>query len=197
MNYKNDDSFFTTVLPPFVCFGWSVKSWLLDDDAAKFRYIRDYEIESEFWNVAQVNEVYPGIKTIAIVINPWARMYYAYQQLLEMKSLEDPRLGDLSQLELDSFTKFIKNLPATSSKIGDFWFSITTPICNWIENADYILIDTSLQQDFRTIQDYFLSDSELVVTEELPNYKEFYNNTTREIVATVFKEDIARFGYEF
>ena len=48
MNYKNDDSFFTTVLPPFVCFGWSVKSWLLDDDAAKFRYIRDYEIESEF-----------------------------------------------------------------------------------------------------------------------------------------------------
>ena len=197
MNYKNDDSFFTTVLPPFVCFGWSVKSWLLDDDAAKFRYIRDYEIESEFWNVAQVNEVYPGIKTIAIVINPWARMYYAYQQLLEMKSLEDPRLGDLSQLKLDSFTKFIKNLPATSSKIGDFWFSITTPICNWIENADYILIDTSLQQDFRTIQDYFLSDSELVVTEELPNYKEFYNNTTREIVATVFKEDIARFGYEF
>ena len=197
MNYKNDDSFFTTVLPPFVCFGWSVKSWLLDDDAAKFRYIRDYEIESEFWNVAQVNEVYPGIKTIAIVINPWARMYYAYQQLLEMKSLEDPRLGDLSQLELDSFTKFIKNLPATSSKIGDFWFSITTPICNWIENADYILIDTSLQQDFRTIQDYFLSDSELVVTEELPNYKEFYNNTTREIVATVFKDDIARFGYEF
>ena len=197
MNYKNDDSFFTTVLPPFVCFGWSVKSWLLNNDAAKFRYIRDYEIESEFWNVAQVNEVYPGIKTIAIVINPWARMYYAYQQLLEMKSLEDPRLGDLSQLELDSFTKFIKNLPATSSKIGDFWFSITTPICNWIENADYILIDTSLQQDFRTIQDYFLSDSELVVTEELPNYKEFYNNTTREIVATVFKEDIARFGYEF
>ena len=197
MNYKNDDSFFTTVLPPFVCFGWSVKSWLLNNDAAKFRYIRDYEIESEFWNVAQVNEVYPGIKTIAIVINPWARMYYAYQQLLEMKSLEDPRLGDLSQLELDSFTKFIKNLPATSSKIGDFWFSITTPICKWIENADYILIDTSLQQDFRPIQDYFLSDSELVVTEELPNYKEFYNNTTREIVATVFKEDIARFGYEF
>ena len=78
-----------------------------------------------------------------------------------------------------------------------FWFSITTPICKWIENADYILIDTSLQEDFRTIQDYFLSDSELVVTEELPNYKEFYNNTTREIVATVFKEDIARFGYEF
>jgi hypothetical protein len=197
MNYKEDDSFFTTVLPPFICFGWSVKSWLLDNDAAKFRYIRDYEIESEFWNVAQVNEVYPGIKTIAIVINPWARMYYAYQQLLEMKSLEDPRLGDLSQLELDSFTKFIKNLPPTSSKIGSFWFSITTPICKWIENADYILIDTSLQQDFRTIQDYFLSDSELVVTKELPNYKEFYNNTTREIVATVFKEDIARFGYEF
>ena len=86
MNYKDDDSFFTTVFPPFVYYGWNVKSWLLENENAKYRYIRDYEIEQEFWNVEQINEVYEGIKTIAIVVNPWARTYYVYQQLLEMKN---------------------------------------------------------------------------------------------------------------
>ena len=196
MNYKDDDSFFTTVFPPFVYYGWNVKSWLLENENAKYRYIRDYEIEQEFWNVEQINEVYEGIKTIAIVVNPWARTYYVYQQLLEMKNNNDNRLIDINQLELENFTKFVESLPSFPSEIGNFWFSLTTPVCKWADNADYILKDTSMQEDFRPIQDYFLSNDKLNVLETI-DYQDFYNDKTKKIVATIFKEDIEQFGYIF
>ena len=101
LTYKNDDSFFTTVFPPFVFYGSSVKVWFAQDNTARFRSIRDSEIESEFWSVEQVQEVYPGIRTIGIVVNPWARMRYAYTQLCNMKEV-----GTDSYLELLKF-KFI------------------------------------------------------------------------------------------
>ena len=205
MNYEDDDSFFTTVFPPFLYYGWSVKSWLLQDENAKFRYIRDYEIEQEFWNIGQINEIYSEIKTIAIVVNPWARMHYAYQQLHAMKQANDNRVVDLTDIPLDKFSNFINSLPSMPETIDDFWFSITTPICKWIDyeiageikTADYIIKDKTFEEDFKKIQEYFCSDVPLDMPKKLPSYKRFYTKKTKDIVADLFKEDIDRFGYEF
>lgn len=205
INYSNDNSYFITVFPPFVYYGWSVKSWLLNNDWAKYRYIRDFEIEQEFWNIGQINTVYEDIKTIAIVVNPWDRIYYAYQQLYAMKEANDNRLIDLSNIPLDNFSDFVSSLPSMPDNIGNFWFSITTPISKWIDyevggkikTVDYILKDTTFEKDFEKIQEYFCSDMPLVIPEKLPNYKQFYNKKTKDIIANLFKEDIDRFGYEF
>lgn len=205
MNYRDDESFFTTVFPPFLYYGWSVKSWLLHDENAKFRYIRDCEAEQEFWNIEQVNDVYPEIKTIAIAVNPWSRIYYMYQQLCIMHEYNDARLENLDCLITDNFSKFVKNFQLPPNTLGDFWFSVTTPICKWIDyevnddvkTADYILRDYALEEDFQKIQEYFQSDVPLAIESTLPHYREQYTSETQKIITDVFKEDIERFGFEF
>jgi len=199
---KTDDSFFTTVFPPFVFYGTCVKFWFANSSIAKFRYIRDTEVETEFWGAGQVQDIYPGIKTISIVVNPWARMRYAYTQLCKMKETENKPYLDL--LHLTSFEDFINSLP-TMQPTDNFWFTLATPMCKWfnytqdgeLKTVDYILRDRTLTEDFQTLQDYFCTDITLEVPKKLPSYKKFYNKKTKEIVATIFKEDIDRFDYKF
>ena len=52
-------------------------------------------------------------------------------------------------------------------------------------------------EDFKPIQDYFVSTVPLKLQEELPEYQKFYNNNTKQRVAEMFAEDIERFGYTF
>jgi hypothetical protein len=204
LTYKNDDSFFTTVIPPFVFYGSTVKRWFSQNTAAKFRYIRDMELEKEFWNIEQVNDMYPGIKTISVVVNPWKRMYYAYTQLCKMKSSGDTSYLDISILKLDSFDDFINSLP-TMEPIDSYWFTLATPLSKWFDYAedgrgktvDYILKDSTIKEDFQSLQDYFCTDTPLDLPKKLPSYKKFYNKQTKAIVADIFREDIERFGYKF
>lgn len=204
IDYRTDDSFFTTVFPPFIFYGWPVKSWLLDNPWGKYRYIRDYEAEQNFWSAEQLQELYPGVKLIGFVVNPWARMYYAYTQLCSMKDQRSAPI-DLSQIETSSFEKFIKSLKITNYS-SDFWFTLTTPMSKWFDykndvgeivTVDYLIKDITLEQDFKGIQDYFRSDVPLNLEDDISNYQQYYTDETRDIVADIFKEDINRFGYEF
>lgn len=200
--YKTDDSFFTTVFPPFVFYGTCIKFWFANNSVAKFRYIRDMEVETEFWDAGQVQDIYPGIKTISIVVNPWARMRYAYTQLCKMKEIGNDSY--LKLLQLDSFDEFINSLPAMQPT-DKFWFTLATPMCKWfdyvedgeLKTVNYILKDNTLTEDFQALQDYFCTNTMLDLPKKLPSYKKFYNKQTKNIVATVFKEDIDRFDYKF
>jgi len=202
--YKTDDSFFTLVLPPFSFYGFSVKKWFNNSDTAKFRYIKDIEIEREFWNLQQIHDMYPGVKTITITVNPWARMRYAYLELVNMKNSGNDSYLDLNILKLDNFEDFISSL-IEMEPVAPYWFTFATPTSEWIEyqnndkieTVDFILKAENLETDFKCIQDYFCSNVPCIILEKLPNYKKFYNKKTKAIVATVFKEDIKRFGYKF
>ena len=202
LTYKTDDSFFTTVFPPFVFYGTCVKFWFAKNSSAKFRYIRDTEVETEFWNVGQVQDIYPGIKTISIVVNPWARMRYAYTQLCKMKEIGNDSYLEL--LQLNSFEEFINSLP-TMQPTDNYWFTLATPMSKWFDyteeggskTVDYILKDNTITEDFQTLQDYFCTDTPLDLPKKLPSYKKFYNKQTKAIVADMFKEDIERFDYKF
>jgi hypothetical protein len=190
------------VFPPFVFYGTCIKFWFVNNSSAKFRYIRDIEIETEFWKLEQVDDIYPGIKTISIVVNPWARMRYAYTQLCKMKEISNDSY--LKLLQLDSFDEFINSLP-TMQPTDKFWFTLATPMCRWFDyvqdgeskTVDYILKDNTIAEDFQTLQDYFCTKTPLDLPKKLPSYKKFYNKQTKAIVADVFKEDIERFGYKF
>lgn len=202
LTHKTDDSFFTTIFPPFVFYGTCVKFWFANNSAAKFRYIRDIEAETEFWNSSQVQDVYPGIKTISIVVNPWARMRYAYTQLCKMKEIGKDSYLEL--LQLDSFEEFINSL-LTMQPTDKYWFTLATPMSKWFDyveddeskTVDYVLKDNTITEDFQTLQNYFCSSTPLDLPKKLPSYKKFYNKQTKEIVAAIFKEDIDRFNYKF
>lgn len=204
MDYRDDDSFFITAFAPFTYYGTAVKFWLLDNPWGKYRYIRDYEAEQEFWSAEQIQDLYPGSKLIGIAVNPWARMHYAYTQLCAMKDQRSSSI-DLSQLVLDDFDSFVKNL-YDKNYSGVFWFSLTTPMYKWFEytdgdgelkTVDYLLKDITLEQDFKAIQDYFRSDTPLPIEKTISNYQQYYTDETKNIISDIFAEDISKFGYDF
>jgi hypothetical protein len=205
ITYKTDDSFFIGIYPPFVYHGMSIKNWFIHNDIAKFRFIRDVEVENEFLNLKQVQELYPGIKTFGVVLNPWARMRQAFLTLNELKIADTNRYAInaklLDSLELENFDKFIEQL-STIPTDENLWFSITTPLQSWIScstssgllSTDYVLRGEQLEKDFKPIQEYFCTANPLNLKPNI-EYKEFYKTKTKKIVAKLFEQDIDQFGY--
>lgn len=205
--YKDDESFFATVFPPFIHYGFCVKNWFATSGISKFRFIRDEECEKQFWNLEQINTMYPGIKTVTIVVNPWARMKYAYDSLCYMKAHGDSTYFDpklLASLPLDKFNNFLASLP-DMQPVDPFWFSLSTPLNRWIEyddngvtkQVDYILREGSLNEDFVPIQEFFCSPYILDAPNTTLPYKTDYTTKTKKLVEKIFQEEIEKFGHIF
>jgi hypothetical protein len=206
-SYKEDDSFFITVFPPFIRYGYHIKKWFATSGISKFRFIRDEECEKQFWSLEMIHDMYPGVKTITIVVNPWARMKYAYDSLCYMKAYNDNTYFDssvLSSIPLHNFKDFIASLP-DMKPIENFWFSLSTPLSQWTDytkdgvthSVDYFLREGYLVEDFKPIQDFFYSDNALEELEPPPDYRKFYTATSQKLVAKIFQEEIEKFGHKF
>ena len=205
--YKNDDSFFTCLYAPGSLHRWTVRSWFEDVKYPMFRFIRDLDVEQQYLNLQQVHEIYPGISTITVVVNPWRRVSHAYNTMVNQKLAEDRSRNipaNTFEFNIDNFESFVFNIPKAPAD-SKFWFTPTTPQVRWCEyeidgakeTVTHILRDEHMIEDFKPIQDYFVSNTPLTLQEELPEYQEFYNSSTKQRVAEIFAEDIERFGYTF
>jgi hypothetical protein len=172
-----------------------------------FRFIRDLDVEQQYLNLQQVHEIYPGISTITVVVNPWRRVSHAYNTMVDQKLAEDRSRSipaNTFDFNIDNFESFVSNIPKSPTD-SKFWFTPTTPQVHWCEyklndyteTVTHILRDEHMIEDFKPIQDYFISDTPLNLKEELPEYQQFYSTATRNRVAEIFAEDIERFGYTF
>ena len=203
MNYKNDDSFFTVILPirtPLKY--WDIYKWAEKDPNAVFRFIRDVEIEEDRLTIKEVNELYPGVKVIGAVANPWARALWAYNITI------DPPVGYPG---VEQVSKYFKNIDFTSfdaylnsveqCEIINTKAHPTTPQSTWLNydgiNVDYVLRVEHLNEDFKFLQEYFETDAPLGVDDFKINYKQYYTSTTKNIIEKYFKKDIELYGYEF
>lgn len=208
LTYKDDDSFFITVFPPFIHHGLFIKNWLSKNESSKFRYIRDLEVENKFLNISQVKEIYPGVKVIGLVLNPWNRMVHSYKKMCMMRDSGSSEYDiNFDLLNLNTFEDFVKDL-LNNTKVEPFWFTLSTPQSKWYNTqddiAEYVLRAESLDEDIQVLREYFCSDVPLedsripdLISLELPSYREYYNDETRNIVAEIFKEDIEKYRYEF
>jgi hypothetical protein len=203
ITYKTDDSFFIGIYPPFVYHGLSIKNWFINSGIAKFRFIRDVDVENEFYNLEQIADLYPGIKTVGVVLNPWARMRQAFINFNELKAAGNTKYALnvelLDKVELDDFDKFIGQL-SKFPQDEKLWFNMTTPLMSWLSHdlgqADYILRGEHLEEDFKPIQEYFCTEFPLVLKPAI-EYKEFYTTTSKNTVAKLFEQDIDQFKYTF
>ena len=199
ITYKEDDSFFTMLVYPGMLHRLSIIKWFEENNHAKFRFVRDQESESEYFNLTQVNDIYPGIKTIAVVMNPWLRVKYSYDMICKLKDENRQIPATTFNFDLENFESFVSNID-TAQK-NNYWFTPATQQTEWLTNvdqqADYILRAEHMDEDFKIIQDYFCSNQPLTRQDTIPQYKEFYTARTRRIVAKLFKNDIERFGYKF
>lgn len=205
LTYKNDNSFFTVVVPPYVHYGWPVREWLIKNTISKFRYIRDSESELDFWSLQQNNQYYPETKTIGIVANPYLRAVLCYKHFCKVKNSDvilnsKLKKSDLEIFDLSSFKSFVGSLPKAEDTIGDYWFTAKTPLTVWFNDTEnpitYLLKAETIQEDFQAIRDYFCSSDNLNINPLSDEYKDFYTTKTKKIIRNLFAEDFETFGYD-
>lgn len=205
VNYQNDSSFFMCLNVAGSGFNKSALSeWFSNTLSARFRFIDDPELLSTASNLKNVLDVYPGVKTIAIVSNPWARLKYAWNCISETKET-DPNDPLSAAVSATTFEEFINNLE--SYTIENFqWYKTTTPQIDWLKyvdennvehKVDYILRQEHLEEDFQIIKDYFLTNNPILGLEPSVEYKDDYTDDMKNKVASLFAADIAEFGYTF
>ena len=206
VTYQNDDSFFIVLVPKmniYLC--WPVYKWLLYINSATFRMIQDAEIEAERPTLSEVQKIYPGIGSIGIVMNPWARVVHKFltmqedtAQLLALSS----KFPNVDFTNFDSVVKFFKDFDVNSAALmpQSHWLTYESP--TGIVQSNFIIRGEHVEEDCQPIQDYFCAndippasfkDFQIMPLE----YKHYYNSETKEIVNQRFADDIERFKYTF
>jgi len=194
--YNNDDSFFMCIKIPFSYIGVNeIKSWFQQIFLRKQRLIIDEELDLSHANLEQRLEWYPGISTISVVTNPWARVYIAYNHVRRKETF----FNQLASLEFNEFISTIDRLEIDDSY--NFWYNPLASQASWLESkdkkADYIFKVENLDEEFKVIQEYFKTTDKIIWYDRVPEYKQHYNSRSIEIVEKLFKEDIEKFGYSF
>lgn len=200
--YKTDDSFFTLLAIPGNPHRWSLFRWFEKSNQSKFRFIRDTEIETDYLNLEQIEDIYPGIKTIVVVSNPWIRAKFIYDQICAFKKANESRQIPATTIDfnLESFEAFVHSIK-TTQPTSKYWFLPTTPQVDWVTYNDrkcsYILHAENIDEEFKVIQDYFELDIPLDMQDKIPEYRHLYSNETKQIVEELFYKDIEAFRYKF
>ena len=198
-NYLNDTSFFTYIAIPGQLGCLSLLHWFNDSRIARFRIIQDDEADADFLNLKERLELYPGIVTYTVVMNPWARAFFCYQQL---KTCQEQNINNpfIKYFDMSSFENFVMSWPST--QFENCQFTLDTAQLDWVvdggQTADYIFRAETLAEDFQVIQKYFdQEDHPLVILEPYPDYRDKFTDTMKQRIQDLFKKDIDYFGYEF
>ncbi len=203
-NFLTDDSFFTYVSIPGQSGLVTLLDWFTHNSTAKFRLIQDEEADTDFLNLKDRLELYPGIKTFAIVTNPWARAKVSYDNLLFCK---ENKLKNkfLDYFNITSFESFVLDWPDVDYK--ESWFKLTTPQRDWIKyyddnhnlvQTDFVLRADRLEEDFLPIKQFFQQEAVAFdYVEEYPNYRHLYNNQMKYKIGDIFMQDIMDFNFDF
>jgi hypothetical protein len=140
-------------------------------------------------------------KTFAFVVcrNPWERFvqFYNYAKTSNDDiSVAFRTDNNLSSEAWPEFSWIVENI--TTLKNTE---KVLTPQVTWLDgNIDLIIKFESLQEDFKTVQDIFSCYEPLSDTADstpVANYKSYYNETTKAMIADIYRDDIERFGYTF
>jgi hypothetical protein len=201
MTYKTDASFFSYIKPPGSYIGiLEISRWFEKSIHSRYRLIIDNELDELYAGLNERDEFYPGIKTFAVVINPWARIKLVYDDLHRIEH-------ELSGHAQGTFTEFVNVLPTLSR--DTIWYNryhMLSPQSSWLEytqpdgsikTVDYLFKAETLDTDFKVIQEYFENNNPLTWFNIIPKYKSHYTARTKKIVYDIFKEDIEKFGYKF
>lgn len=194
--YKDDNSFFMYIKIPFCYIGINeIKSWFQSVPLRRHRLIIDQELDNVHSDLKQRLEWYPGITTISVVMNPWARTYLAYTHFRK----DELSLKELSKTNFNEFVLQLENLKVDDSY--DKWYHPLASQISWLETesskTDYIFKVENLENEFSVIQKYFITKDSLEWQDEYPKYQDHYDEKSIKIVEKIFAEDIERFEYKF
>jgi hypothetical protein len=157
-------------------------------------------------------DIHPKLSTVleerntnfsyTVVRNPWDRMVSMYHYFKNIAINEGSRFLALNNLTADNFPTFeswVMNLD--DFKVPEpYWFNAKTPQIDWIDQPiDLVLRYEHLAEDFKQIQALYNCSEPLphIYYSGRGHYADYYNDTTKQIVAQVSEADIETYRYTF
>jgi hypothetical protein len=143
------------------------------------------------------------------VRNPWARMVSYYTMIQSYYNQNDFMKNVLGVEFFDSFENFVIALPtwskhldtSTSKKLDSLYYTVMDPQSAWLsgETADIVLRQEYINEDFVQVQEMFGCSEPLpwLNTSKHDDYRSYYNDTTKKIVAGWHEQDIDTWKYTF
>ncbi len=214
--YKTDDSFFIVLAPQESSYSsWPVQRWLSQTDSAKFRLIKDEEVDADRLTLEQVQDIYPGIASIGVTINPWARVVQKFWALSRLskagKELAKTLFPSVDLTDFESLmnTAFADTSIMENELIQNQYVHIFFPQLKWLsydtpegkKYCDFIIRGEHAEKDVKSLVNYFMIDEKKIdpinFNKPVIEYKSYYSTKSKKIIAKYFAEDIDYFKYKF
>ena len=187
-NCVNDPSLFIVINVPHsdTRYSLSIVNWLYEKGSrSEYKQIFDNEAFYRIFDLTKCRELYPGVKTIATVSNPWRRVFDIYID----------EISNLNSNVPNNFNLFVEHLYNSELPSG----YLQSAHLNTPEGAtvDYIFKVENIEHEFKKIQLFFMNDKQL---QQLPPYISTayvseYNDRSIQLVEEMFINDIEQFGY--
>ncbi len=193
ITYKTDDSFFTYITPKLIGYYISpIREWFWKTPQATHRFIYNNNMAIHGTDFRTIEEFYPTVKTILVVVNPWQVWYDQYK----FNTVNQARLFQLNSSIRPTLTEYLRTRLSLSVRVPS-----QLSFGQYYENGNLhqshcIFRYENLEQEFRLIQQYFETDNPLILP-KLEDYRPHYTDESRKLIETLYAEDIARFGYTF
>jgi hypothetical protein len=209
-NYRTNENFFICITAGDFMWPEYVFEWFFQNTSARFRLIIDKELDEQAANLKMVNEIYPGVETIAVVSNPWIKTVNGFNKLTSLKSkgIRHP-IVELFEIDLSSFNNYVNQLTEFKN-IPQLWFTPATTALEWttyvnelgeIQKPKFTIRKEYILEDFKSIQEFFCTEQPLVLPEgicpQTVEHRKFYNDTTKKIINEIYCKDIEEYGFEF
>jgi hypothetical protein len=175
---------------------------------SKLEYFIDGETllgEGKVHNIGDIDAVFDlnnseEFKTFAIKINPYKRMvlFYldkvsAYDSVHPLDNIDyTPYKGDF-----DSFLAFFFSDAAAKPELNrKNSYGLYE---NGSVRVDYLIEFDSFLSDLKQIPEFANESTNYMLKawQDVGDYRSYYTDETKQLIATIFAEDIAGYGYEF
>ena len=183
-----------------------IERWFYYRARTAFQLIIDHELQDSHATINEVLLHYPMITTYSVVMNPWARAKFLYNNMIQ-STIGSYRVATFdcgvgSHFDTSSFENFIMNWPSvqllgsSSSTITQQKEFITT---HTETTVDFLLHAETIVDDFVQIQQYANCNTSFFLREsEYPtDYRNAYTDEMKHKIGVLFNDDINYLNYQF
>jgi hypothetical protein len=157
-----------------------VDQWMRNDANTRFQYVLDREFLGKTYNLSLIKTLYPGVKVLTIVVNPWTRFY---RDFLSLKVNSD----------LNLHTHMIYK--SKNSKIKKTQYDLI--FSNSLEhNLDFFFRSEHIEKDFQNFKSSLDNESNPIQFNKVAlDHKNLFNAQSQEIIREIYQKDFEYFDY--